>query len=83
MHSLCGIIGSCRTLLHLTLYLPTEASAWTQSLCSSLVDLKLLHTLNKDVEKTTSVAGKKEGMDIGWKARKDSAMWSLSQVSAV
>lgn len=39
MHSLCGIIGVCRSVLSLTLYLPSDASAWTQSLCASLVDV--------------------------------------------
>lgn len=39
MHSLCGIIGSCRGLLSLTLYLPSDASAWTMSLCQSLIDV--------------------------------------------
>ncbi|GAA5994009.1 hypothetical protein JCM11641_006595 [Rhodosporidiobolus odoratus] len=50
LHSLCGIIGSCRQLLHLTLYLPADSSAWTGSLCQSLVDLKNLQTLTKDLE---------------------------------
>ncbi|GAA5909592.1 hypothetical protein JCM6882_003466 [Rhodosporidiobolus microsporus] len=50
MHSLCGIIGSCRHLLSLTLYLPADSSAWTQSLCQSFVDLKHLQTLTKDLE---------------------------------
>lgn len=40
MHSLCGIIGSCRTLLSLNLSFPTEATAWTQSLCQSLIDVR-------------------------------------------
>lgn len=85
MHSLCGIIGSCRTLLSLTLYLPADASAWTQSLCSSLVDLKLLHTLTKDMDRSSGSsgggAGRREGMDVGWKPRRSVAMWSVSQVS--
>lgn len=83
MHSLCGIIGSCRTLLTLTLYLPSDASAWTQSLCSSLIDLKLLHTLTKDMEPSwegASGAGRREGMDVGWRPRRSVAMWSVSQV---
>ncbi|GAA6016641.1 hypothetical protein JCM10207_000131 [Rhodosporidiobolus poonsookiae] len=50
MHSLCGIIGSCRQLLTLTLYLPADSSAWTTSLCQAFVDLKNLHTLTKDLE---------------------------------
>jgi hypothetical protein len=39
MHSLCGIIGSCRNLLTLTLYMPIDSAAWAQSLCQSLVDV--------------------------------------------
>jgi hypothetical protein len=31
MHSLCGIIGSCRNLLTLTLYMPIDSAAWAQS----------------------------------------------------
>lgn len=84
MHSLCGIIGSCRTLLNLTIYLPQEASAWTQSLCSSLHELKLLHTLTKDLVRTREGkrgAGAREGMDVGWRAQKSFSMWSVSQVS--
>ncbi|BGP20879.1 hypothetical protein JCM10213_003377 [Rhodosporidiobolus nylandii] len=50
MHSLCGIIGSCRHLMTLTLYLPAESSAWTGSLCNSFIDLKQLRTLTKDLE---------------------------------
>ncbi|GAA6044814.1 hypothetical protein JCM8097_009119, partial [Rhodosporidiobolus ruineniae] len=56
MHSLCGIIGSCRHLLTLTLYLPADSSAWTQSLCQSFVDLKSLHTLTKDLEPSTPLS---------------------------
>lgn len=41
MHSLCGIIGSCRNLLTLTLYMPIDSAAWAQSLCQSLVDVCL------------------------------------------
>ena len=41
MHSLCGIIGSCRNLLTLTLYMPINSAAWAQSLCQSLVDVCL------------------------------------------
>lgn len=84
MHSLCGIIGSCRTLLTLTLFLPADASAWTQSLCSSLVDLKNLHTLTKDMERSgpgVPGSGRREGMDVGWKPRRNFSMWSVSQVS--
>lgn len=85
MHSLCGIIGSCRLVLNVTLYLPSEAAAWTQSLCASLNDLRFLHTLTKDLERSKtdgvgSGAGKREGMDIGWRPRKSVAMWSVSQV---
>lgn len=39
MHSLCGIIGSSRNILTLDLFLPEGATAWTQSLCQSLVDV--------------------------------------------
>ena len=39
MHSLCGIIGSSRNLLTLNLFLPAGATAWTQSLCTSLTDV--------------------------------------------
>ena len=84
MHSLCGIIGSCRTLLTLTLYLPSEGSAWTQSLCSSLSELRLLHTLTKDVvasKEGRRGAGRHDGMDVGWRPNKSFAMWSVSQVS--
>ncbi|GAA5851888.1 hypothetical protein JCM8547_000088 [Rhodosporidiobolus lusitaniae] len=56
MHSLCGIIGSCRYLLTLTLYLPSDSSAWTGSLCQSFVDLKHLHTLIKDLEPSLSTS---------------------------
>ena len=87
MHSLSGIIASCRTLLTLTLFLPSEASAWTQSLCNSLVDLRFLHTLTKDMEiaphaagGATTGAGRHEGMDVGWKQKRSVAMWSVSQV---
>ncbi|KAL8281247.1 hypothetical protein RQP46_006281 [Phenoliferia psychrophenolica] len=82
MHSLCGIIGSCRTLLTLTLYLPSEGSAWTQSLCSSLSELRLLHTLTKDLVKSKEGcrgAGRHDGMDVGWRPNKSFAMWSVSQ----
>ncbi|KAI5476767.1 hypothetical protein MNV49_007282 [Pseudohyphozyma bogoriensis] len=84
MHSLCGIIGSCRTLLTLTLYLPDQSSAWTQSLCQSLLDLKYLHTLTKDLTPSEDVAGKRgvgkaEGMDVGWRSNKSWGMWSVSQ----
>ncbi|SCV67189.1 BQ2448_5835 [Microbotryum intermedium] len=83
MHSLCGIIGSCRTLLSLTICLPAEATAWTQSLCSALVDLKLLHTLVKDLDPSREGApgaGRAEGMDVGWRPRKSTSMWSVSQL---
>lgn len=83
MHSLCGIIGSCRTLLTLTLYLPSEGSAWTQSLCSSLSELRLLHTLTKDLVQSKEGrrgAGRQDGMDVGWRPNKSFAMWSVSQV---
>ncbi|GAA6002013.1 uncharacterized protein JCM10292_001797 [Rhodotorula paludigena] len=83
MHSLCGIIGSCRQLLTLTLYLPSDSSAWTQSLCQSFVDLKNLHTLVKDLEPSNDGrgggAGKHEGMDVGWRSRKSTSMWAVSQ----
>ncbi|TNY22244.1 hypothetical protein DMC30DRAFT_349246 [Rhodotorula diobovata] len=83
MHSLCGIIGSCRHLLTLTLYQPADSSAWTNSLCQSFVDLKNLHTLIKDLEPSSDGkgggAGKNEGMDVGWRARKSSSMWAVSQ----
>ncbi|KAM0747401.1 hypothetical protein T439DRAFT_383518 [Meredithblackwellia eburnea MCA 4105] len=84
MHSLCGIIGSCRTLLTLTLYLPADGSAWTQSLCSSLVDLKYLNSLTKDLVKSSKSkgiegAGSEDGMDVGWRPAKSFAMWSVSQ----
>lgn len=39
MHSLCGIVGSCRNLFTLTVYLPMESSAWSQSFFKSLVDV--------------------------------------------
>lgn len=109
MHSLCGIIGSCRHLLTLTLYQPADSSAWTNSLCQSFVDvrprlsllssplsesalipgrvpaqLKNLHTLIKDLEASSDGkgggAGKNEGMDVGWRARKSTSMWAVSQV---
>ncbi|SCZ96134.1 BZ3500_MvSof-1268-A1-R1_Chr8-1g10027 [Microbotryum saponariae] len=83
MHSLCGIIGSCRTLLSLTICLPAEATAWTQSLCSALVDLKMLHTLVKDLDPSREGApgvGRAEGMDVGWRPRKSTSMWSVSQL---
>ncbi|GAA5944961.1 hypothetical protein JCM3775_005513 [Rhodotorula graminis] len=83
MHSLCGIIGSCRHLLTLTLYQPADSSAWTNSLCQSFVDLKNLHTLIKDLEASSDGkgggAGKNEGMDVGWRARKSTSMWAVSQ----
>lgn len=82
-HSLCGIIGSCRQLLSLTLFIPIEASAWCQSICSSLQDLRHLNTLTKDLEPTNAErtgAGHAEGMDVGWKPRKMSSMWSVSQL---
>ncbi|GAA5957437.1 hypothetical protein JCM8115_006989 [Rhodotorula mucilaginosa] len=86
MHSLCGIIGSCRNLLTLTLYMPIDSAAWAQSLCQSLVDLKSLHTLTKDLYETGKhpknkrAVGKKEGMDVGWVKRKKPAMWAVSQL---
>lgn len=86
MHSLCGIIGSCRNLLTLTLYMPIDSAAWAQSLCQSLVDLKSLHTLTKDLYETGKhpknkrAVGKKEGMEVGWVKRKKPAMWAVSQL---
>ncbi|GAA5949421.1 hypothetical protein JCM21900_004057 [Sporobolomyces salmonicolor] len=84
MHSLCGIVGSCRHLLTLTLYLPADSSAWTQSLCNSFNDLKYLHTLVKDLEPSADAsgrggAGKHEGMDVGWRPRRSMSMWAVSQ----
>jgi len=82
MHSLCGIIGSCRTLLTLTVFLPSDSAAWTQSLCQSLVDLKLLHTFTKDLVRSTDTvkgSGRNDGMDVGWRPSKTFAMWSVSQ----
>ncbi|GAA5935838.1 uncharacterized protein JCM15063_001821 [Sporobolomyces koalae] len=82
MHSLCGIIGSCRQLLVLTLYLPASSAAWTQSLCNSFNDLKNLQVLTKDVEPSAvgySGAGRQEGMDVGWRPKKDMSMWAVSQ----
>ncbi|GAA5898843.1 hypothetical protein JCM5296_005621 [Sporobolomyces johnsonii] len=84
MHSLCGIIGSCRHLLTLTLYLPADSSAWTQSLCNSFNDLKYLHTLVKDLEPSADAsgrggAGKHEGMDVGWRPKRSMSMWAVSQ----
>jgi hypothetical protein len=84
MHSLCGIIGSCRSLLSITLYLPADSSAWTQTLCAALMDLKVLHTLNKDLVPTKETArgeGRHDGMDIGWRRKKKMSMWAVSQVS--
>ncbi|BGP52290.1 hypothetical protein JCM10450v2_008261 [Rhodotorula kratochvilovae] len=84
MHSLCGIIGSCRHLLNLTIYQPAESSAWTNSLSQSLIDLKYLQTLTKDLEPSSDGkgggAGKSEGMDVGWRARKSTSMWAVSQL---
>ncbi|GAA6005903.1 hypothetical protein JCM11491_004055 [Sporobolomyces phaffii] len=84
MHSLCGIIGSCRQLLSLTLFLPADSAAWTQSLCNSFNDLKNLQTLTKDVEPSSSDAhcggaGRHEGMDVGWRPKRDMSMWAVSQ----
>ena len=107
MHSLCGIIGSCRHLLSLTLFLPADSAAWTQSLCNSFNDvgdspglaeliplltlraplqLKNLQTLTKDLEPSSSAphcggAGRHEGMDVGWRPKRDMSMWAVSQVS--
>jgi hypothetical protein len=82
--SLAGIIVSCRSLLSLSLYLPLESSAWSGSICSSFTDLKLLHTLIKDLDKSGEGGvpgiGAREGMDIGWSARKNIAQWSISQL---
>ncbi|GAA6054824.1 hypothetical protein JCM3770_004091 [Rhodotorula araucariae] len=84
MHSLCGIIGSCRHLLHLTIYQPAESSAWTNSLSQSFIDLKYLQSLTKDLEPSSDGkgggAGKSEGMDVGWRARKSTSMWAVSQL---
>ncbi|GAA5888193.1 hypothetical protein JCM16303_003773 [Sporobolomyces ruberrimus] len=84
MHSLCGIIGSCRQLLSLTLFLPADSAAWTQSLCNSFNDLKNLQVLTKDVEPSSSEphcggAGRHEGMDVGWRPKRDMSMWAVSQ----
>lgn len=66
------------------------------SRCASLADeggrlnplqLKFLQTINKDIEPSGGAngrgAGAKEGMDVGFKPRKSTSMWSVSQVSAV
>ncbi|GAA6064680.1 hypothetical protein JCM10212_006176 [Sporobolomyces blumeae] len=84
MHSLCGIIGSCRNLLALTLFLPADSAAWTQSLVTSFTDLRNLQTLTKDLEASSSAphcggAGRHEGMDVGWRPKRDMSMWSVSQ----
>ncbi|GAA5831034.1 hypothetical protein JCM3766R1_006212 [Sporobolomyces carnicolor] len=84
MHSLCGIIGSCRQLLSLTLLLPADSAAWTQSLCNSFNDLKNLQTLIKDVDPSSTEphcggVGRHEGMDVGWRPRRDMSMWAISQ----
>ncbi|GAA5947716.1 hypothetical protein JCM3765_001047 [Sporobolomyces pararoseus] len=84
MHSLCGIIGSCRHLLSLTLFLPADSAAWTQSLCNSFTDLKNLQILTKDVEPSSTEphcggAGRHEGMDVGWRPKKEMSMWAVSQ----
>ncbi|POY72762.1 hypothetical protein BMF94_4169 [Rhodotorula taiwanensis] len=86
MHSLCGIISACRTLQTLTLYMPSDSAAWTQSLCHSLGSLGDLHTLIKDLHPPESSVevedeiGTLEGMPIGWATRKNTATWAVSQL---
>ncbi|KAK4056082.1 hypothetical protein OIO90_002813 [Microbotryomycetes sp. JL221] len=83
MHSLCGIVASCRNVLRLTVFMPMAASAWTQSLFKSLMDLTHLRELTKDLKPSTERnrgAGYKEGMDIGWRPTTGSSLWSVSQL---
>lgn len=82
MHSLCGIIGSCRKLVHLTLLFPEQSSPWSNSLCQSLTELKLLQTLTKDLEKVEpgeEGPGSREMMTIGFKHKDSFAVWSATQ----
>ncbi|BGP28126.1 hypothetical protein Rt10032_c17g5856 [Rhodotorula toruloides] len=83
MHSLCGILGSCRYLLSVSLYLIADTTAWMNSLCQALIDLRLLQELNKDLAPSgkgdLAGAGSEEGMDVGWKASASPSMLSVSQ----
>ncbi|BGP04052.1 hypothetical protein RTBOTA2_006855 [Rhodotorula toruloides] len=83
MHSLCGILGSCRHLLSVSLYLITDTTAWMNSLCQALIDLRMLQEFNKDLapsgEGDAAGAGSEEGMDIGWKPSASPSMLSVSQ----
>jgi len=82
MHSLCGIIGSCHKLVHLTLLFPEQSSPGSNSLCQSLIELKLLQTLTKDLEKMEpgeEGPGSREMVSIGWKHKESYAVWSATQ----
>ena len=82
MHSLCGIIGSCKKLVNLTLRFPEQSAPWANSLCQSLAELRLLQTLTKDleaIEPGEEGPGTREMMTIGYKHKESFAVWSATQ----